>query len=235
MKRWAELIGAASLLTRLPVGGWVAEHPPAADCVWAYPVIGVLTGGIGAGVLWIGTAAGLSQPLAAIWALAVIALVTGALHEDGLADTLDGFGGGRTAERKLAIMRDSRIGSFGALGLVFSAALRIVPLASTAHPCWAILLVNVLARGAMLVPLILLRPARTDGLAASLQTGARRYALAGVVIAAVAALWAPGAGLAIAAVGLLMSMLSYRQIGGYTGDSLGAVEQIAECAALSLM
>ena len=91
MKRWAELIGATSLLTRLPVGGWVAVHPAAADCIWAYPLVGVLTGGIGAGVIWGGLAAGLPQPLAAIWTLVVIAVLTGALHEDGLADTLDWF------------------------------------------------------------------------------------------------------------------------------------------------
>ena len=146
-----------------------------------------------------------------------------------------GFGGGRTVERKLAIMRDSRIGSFGTLGLAFTTALRIVPLALSPHPCSAVLLANVLGRGAMLLPVLLLRPARTDGIAASLKTGSRRCVLGGIAITAVAAFWAPGAGMAILATGLGLAALGHRQIGGYTGDLLGAVEQLAECAALSTL
>ncbi|WP_158742803.1 adenosylcobinamide-GDP ribazoletransferase [Acidisphaera sp. L21] len=235
MKRWAELVGATTLLTRLPVGGLVATHPSAAACVWAYPVVGALVGGIGAAVLAIGLRLGLSQPVAAIWALAAIVLATGGLHEDGLADTADGFGGGRTVERKLAIMRDSRIGSYGALALGFSLALRLVALALSTHPAVALILAGVLGRGAMLLPLLLLRAARPDGLAATLETPSRTAIGAGLLIAAAASWFAPTAGLAALLAGLALTALARRQIGGYSGDVFGATEQLAECAALSIL
>jgi adenosylcobinamide-GDP ribazoletransferase len=228
------LIGAATLLTRLPVGGWVKTHPPGTDCLWAYPVIGLVIGGLGALILWAGMAVGLSQPLSAAWAIAGTVALTGGLHEDGLADTADGFGGGRTVERKLDIMRDSRIGSFGTLALCFSLALRILPLASSPHPYWALIGASMLGRGAILIPLLLLRPARPDGLAASLGE-AWLPSLVGLAIAAALSLGIPVAGVSALAAGLVLSLLSHRQIGGYTGDVLGAVEQVAECAALSAL
>ena len=147
----------------------------------------------------------------------------------------DGFGGGRTVERKLAIMRDSRIGSFGALALVFSVLLRAAALGLSPHPVRAVLLAAVLGRGAMLVPLLLLRPARTEGLAAMLGDATAGRSVAGLAITAVAAIWAPGAGVAALVAGLAVAALARRQIGGYTGDVLGAAEQAAECAALSLL
>jgi adenosylcobinamide-GDP ribazoletransferase len=234
VRLWPELIGAATLLTRLPVGGWVRTHAPATDCLWAYPVVGLVVGGLGALILWAGMVTGLSQPLSAAWAIAATVALTGGLHEDGLADTADGFGGGRTVERKLDIMRDSRIGSFGALALCFSLALRILPLASSPHPYWALIGASMLGRGAMLIPLLVLKPARTDGLAASLGK-AGLPALVGLAIAVALSLLTPAECLAALAAGLVVSLLSYRQIGGYTGDVLGAVEQVAECAALSAL
>lgn len=230
--RWAELVGALTLLTRLPVARWCATHPAPQACVWAYPLAGVVAGLIVALVLAAGLAIGLAQPLATLWALAVAALLTGGLHEDGLADTADGFGGGRTTERKLAIMRDSRIGSFGALALVFSVLIRGSALALSHQPVQAVLLAAVLGRGAMLIPLLLLRPARTDGLAATLQ-GRWGRATAGLALLIPAALWSPQAALAACLAGVAVSALARRQIGGYTGDVLGAVEQLAECAALT--
>jgi adenosylcobinamide-GDP ribazoletransferase len=235
MTRWAELVGAATLLTRLPVGGLTRTHPPAASCVWAYPVVGALVGGIGALALAIGMRLGLSQPIAAVWALAATVLATGGLHEDGLADTADGFGGGRTVDRKLAIMRDSRIGSYGALALGFSLTLRLAALALSAHPALAMILAGLLGRGAMLLPLLLLRPARADGLAASLATPGRTAIIAGLLIAAAASWFAPAAGLAALLSGLALTALARRQIGGYSGDVFGATEQLAECAVLSVV
>ncbi len=243
MRRWAELVGACTLLTRLPVGGLAAAHPPPGDCVWAYPLAGALAGGLGAGVLSLAMAAGLPQPLAAGWALAITVLLTGGLHEDGLADTADGFGGGRTPERKLAIMRDSRIGSFGALALLFSAGLRGTALSLSPRPALALLLAGVLGRGAMLLPLLLLRPARPDGLAASLgqrqagrlATGLAVAATGGLAVAATTGLGASAATAAAGLAGLLVAGLARRQVGGYTGDVLGAAEQAAECAALTVL
>lgn len=234
MKRWAELVGAFTLLTRLPVGGFVATHPPSADCVWAYPVVGLAAGGL-AGLLLHGLQqAGMPQPLAVLWALAAYVLLTGALHEDGLADTVDGFGGGGTVARKLEIMRDSRIGSFGALALVFSVAVRAIALALSARPELALILTAILGRGAMLLPLVLLRPARVDGLAAVLGGGTAR-AWTGLLLAALAGVFAPRAALAALAGGLGMTLLARRQVGGYTGDVFGAAEQVAECACLSVL
>ncbi|MGY2934738.1 hypothetical protein ACVWZ6_004340 [Bradyrhizobium sp. GM6.1] len=113
----ADLRMAASFVTILPV----ALSKPAADgavarATWALPVAGLLVGLAGALVYKVASLLGLSPNLAALLALAATALVTGALHEDGLADTADGLGGGRTRERKLEIMRDSRIGTYGVCG-----------------------------------------------------------------------------------------------------------------------
>ena len=234
MSRWAELVGAVTLLTRLPVGG-LAVHPAPGRCVWAYPVVGLLVGAAGSGVLAAGMAVGLPQAIAVLWALVAAVLLSGGLHEDGLADTADGFGGGRTTERKLAIMRDSRIGSFGALALLFSLALRGTALAMAPHPVRALLLASVLGRGAMLLPLLLLRPARPDGLAASLAGRSTARLLSGLAIAAAAGVWAPAAAGAALAATLALSVIARRNIGGYTGDVLGAAEQVAECAALSCL
>ncbi len=235
MTRWAELVGAVCLLTRLPVGRLAAAHPAPAGCVWAYPVAGAVAGLLAAAVLRLGRMVGMGQPVAVVWALAAAVLVTGGLHEDGLADMADGFGGGRTRERKLAIMRDSRIGSYGALTMAFSLALRAAPLALSARPERAVLLAGVLGRGAMLLPMLLLRPARPDGLGASLREARRGRMLAGLAICAATAWAAPGAALAALAAGLAVAGLAHRQVGGYTGDVLGAAEVAAECAALAAM
>jgi adenosylcobinamide-GDP ribazoletransferase len=234
LARWSEWIAALTLLTRLPVGGLAASHPPPGDCVWAYPLAGAVVGAVGAAILWLAMRAGMPQPVAVLWALTAMVLVTGGLHEDGLADVADGFGGGRTRERKLAIMRDSRIGSFGALALMFSLGLRVLALALSPHPMRALLLAAVLGRGAMLLPLLLLQPARTDGLAAPL--GQRRLAPLAAGLALTAAAWlAPAAGLAALVAGLVVAALAQTQVGGYTGDVFGAAEQVAECAVLSAL
>ncbi len=235
MKRWAELIAAFTLLTRVPVSKLSATHPPVSACAWAYPIVGAGVGAVGALVLVTAMRLGMPQPLAAVWAVAAITLVTGALHEDGLADTADGFGGGRTIERKLLIMRDSRIGSYGAMALGFSLLARTAAIALSPRPATALVLSAILARGAILAPALLLRPARPDGLAASLAAGSRAPMLAGLAIAAVTAIATPAAAIAALASGLVVTALAWRQIGGYTGDVLGATEQLAECAALAAL
>ena len=112
------VLAAFIMLTRLPF--WKIKEVPA-ECfkhvVPYWPLVGWLTGGVMAAVLWL---AGQIMPVSLAWILALIArlLVTGCLHEDGLADFLDGFGGGTTRERTLAIMKDSHIGSYGVIGLI---------------------------------------------------------------------------------------------------------------------
>lgn len=113
------ILAAFIFFTRLPF--WKIREVPAAcfkHVVPYWPLTGWLTGGIMAGTLWL---TGQILPVSLAWIIAIIArlLVTGCLHEDGLADFLDGFGGGTTRERTLAIMKDSHIGSYGVIGLIF--------------------------------------------------------------------------------------------------------------------
>ncbi len=233
-----ELATAFALLTRLPVGRFASAEP--ARAVWAYPLAGGVVGAIGAAVMAMARAAGMPPALAAIWALAALLLATGALHEDGLADTADAFGGGRDRARKLEIMRDSRIGSFGALALLVTTALRIAAVA--ALPSGVVLIATgALGRAALLLPLAMLPAARADGLGASLRrVQAGRIALGAALGGGAAfAVLAPGpavlACLSAALVGGAMTWLARRQIGGYTGDVLGATSVLAECVVLSVL
>ncbi len=241
----ADLVAAGQLLTRLPLARWSARHPPdARRTVWAYPIIGGLVGAAGGGAYWSARAVGLPPVLAGLWTVAALVMLTGGLHEDGLADTADGFGGGRTSERKLAIMRDSAVGAFGVLALVLSLALRVAPIVIIAEPgrvFSALVVAGALGRSAMTVPLLLTGPARADGLAVG---------LAAPKAAPLAIGWAVAAGLAMtlepvragalatglaALAGLLCGRVAARQVGGYTGDVLGATEIVAECMVLTAL
>ena len=233
--RWAELVGAFMLLTRLPVSRLARGQPAMGACIWAYPLVGLIVGGIGASVFWLCARLGLSPMLSAVWAVCATVLATGGLHEDGLADTADGFGGGDTVTRKLEIMRDSRIGSFGALALLLSLTLRIVAIADSTDPVFALLLAGALGRGAVVVVLLALRPARREGMAASLGMTPGVPAVAGMVIALLCGLAAWPALLSASTVAVGMAALIRQQIGGYTGDVLGATEQVAECAVLTAL
>ena len=242
----ADLLAATQLLTRLPVGwiGATGEHPALTRIVWAYPVVGAIVGVIGGGVYWIAHAIGCPPPLAAIWSLAALLLATGALHEDGLADMADGFGGGATRERKLEIMRDSRIGSYGATALLLSLGLRAAAIALLATPVdvmAALVVAGALGRAVPVALLMVLPPARADGLASQSGRPDQTAATAGLTLAALAAVLLLPTGnalLAILAAGLAVALLAWlarRQIGGQTGDVLGAGEQLAECLVLTVM
>jgi adenosylcobinamide-GDP ribazoletransferase len=183
----------------------------------------------------------LPSTLAAAFALLATLLVTGCLHEDGLADTADGFGGGRDSVHRLEIMRDSRLGTYGACALMMSLLLRWATLAAIASPSLvasSLIAAHVSARAALpgfmrFVPL-----ARLDGLSARAgQPGLQSAGLAvlvgvltlGIALGPLAAML----GLVLAtSAGLFMAWLSVRQIGGQTGDVLGALEQIVEVAIL---
>ena len=238
--RGRELAGAIMLLTRLPMPAFRGAQPSPAACVWAYPVVGAVVGAIGDVAFWLGRSIGLPPVLAAIWAIAATVLATGGLHEDGLADTADGFGGGHDRAKKLDIMRDSRIGTFGALVLMLSVSTRVASLAMLAgsHAAgFALICAGVAGRGAVLGALLTLAPARADGLAAPLGNAARVNLRCGIGIAVAVTLLSGGLSVALAAVGVAacLARLAHRQVGGYTGDVLGATEQIAECAALTAM
>ena len=230
--------GAIRFFTRLPVPGWVGHSSEALQRSTRYfPMVGLIVGAIAALVFAL-TALVWPKTLAVLASMATTLYLTGAFHEDGWADMVDGFGGGWGKLRILEIMKDSRIGSFGAVALVIlllakfcalvEIELRLVPLAlicghAVSRLCATTLLYTLdyvrdegkskplatgIGRGELafaaltaLLPLLLLPP---------------RQALVGVLLAALATLW--------------LARLFKRQIGGYTGDCLGATQQLAEVA-----
>lgn len=233
-----DVTAALGLLTRLPVPETGAPDPRAA---WAWPVAGLLVGLAAVAGGWAAQALGLAPGVTAALMLAIAALLTGGLHEDGLADCADGFWGGRDKMRRLEIMKDSRVGSYGvlALGIVLLARwAALETLVSGGH--WgAILAAEALSRASMAALMAGLPNARGSGLSAS--HGAVPPETAGVAAALAAGLalvlagWAaaamiPAAGLATWAV----AGLAREKIGGQTGDVLGASQQIALAAALAL-
>jgi adenosylcobinamide-GDP ribazoletransferase len=151
-----DLVTAFALLTRLPMPRAVEVN--VARCVWAFPIVGLVVNGMAAGVYWLLRSAGAPSWIAACWAVGVLLLLTGALHEDGLADTADGFGGGTTRDRKLEIMRDSRIGTYGALAVLLALMIRvgaIVALNTPARVAEGLIAAGMLSRaGILLVPLL---------------------------------------------------------------------------------
>ena len=243
----ADVAANLAFFTRLPVrsGEGALDF---ASIAWAAPIAGAIVGGFGAAALYLGWILGLPASVVATLGLAVAIAVSGGLHEDGLADVADGFGGGSTREAKLAILKDSRLGVFGGLALALALVLRVSALAGAlnqgvAFACGAFILASAVARASALAPLALLPPARADGAGASASRGLepRHYAaaLAGALglaviigistlgmIRALIALVA-----AIAAAHLIVA-LAQRQIGGQTGDVAGAAAVAAETAAL---
>jgi adenosylcobinamide-GDP ribazoletransferase len=208
---------------------------------WAFPVAGLAIGVVSAAVYVLAHRLGLPPWPAAALSVTATLIITGCLHEDGLADTADGFGGGKTREQKLEIMRDSRTGAYGVCALAMSLLLRVGTLASFADThlvVWALIASHTAARAAMPVLMWLLPPARNDGL--SFQSGRPpgESVAAAVGIAFVVLLFClhPGRGVVasivlIAAIAL-MAWLSTRQIEGQTGDVLGALEQVSEILVL---
>ncbi|WP_246725286.1 adenosylcobinamide-GDP ribazoletransferase [Beijerinckia sp. L45] len=218
-----------------------------AQAVMMVPVAGAVIGLIPALVLAAAGAIGLPSSIAAPLAVAALVMVTGALHEDGLADCADGFGGGRTRERKLEIMRDSRIGTYGGCAIGLSLYLRAASLAVIAEhgvllAAAALVASAAVSRTLCLLPLALLPAARTDGAGAAaggLERG--RYAVA-IGISGVAALAPCLAGasvaravfvlIAAALAALAVCAVARQQVGGQTGDVAGAAQQMAEVVSL---
>jgi adenosylcobinamide-GDP ribazoletransferase len=224
--------------TRLPLAhAKPIDSGDIARASWAMPLAGALVGLIGAVVYWLTSAVGLPPFSAAALALVATLIATGCLHEDGLADTADGFGGGSSRERKLEIMRDSRIGTYGACALALSLILRWSALASIADPAavaMALIAAHAAARAPLPAFMRFVPPARSDGLAAAAggppREGAAAASFLGVV--ALGLCLGPGAViiglLLLSSAAILMAWLSVQQIGGQTGDVLGALEQINE-------
>ncbi|ESX69406.1 adenosylcobinamide-GDP ribazoletransferase [Mesorhizobium sp. M0027] len=226
--------------TRLPLPRTDFRVRSLAAAIWAAPVAGLAVALAGALVYAIGTRLGLAGGSAAALTLAAILLATGCLHEDGLSDVADGFGGGKTRDRKLEIMRDSRIGAYGACALAVSLLIRWTLLAELAGPVyvfWALIAAHAASRGLLGAFMHLLPPARADGLSANAGTVSAETAGIGAVLGAIPLL-ALGFGAAVFAIillGLLFAAfraLCLNQIGGQTGDTVGALQQLGEIAIL---
>jgi len=237
-----DLVVAMTFCTRLPLGSAaLGDRHDIARASWALPIAGAVVGILGASAYWIALKLGVALWPASAIALAVTMLVTGCLHEDGLADTIDGFGGGASREHRLAIMRDSRIGAFGTCALIVSFALRWSALASIADPlqgALALVAAHVSARAVLPPFMQVVGPARTDGLSAQAGRPTMLNSIAAGAIAVVALAVSLGpvetllALLLLTIAGVTIGWLSVRQIGGQTGDVLGALEQIAEILVL---
>ncbi len=231
---------AVQFLTRIPIratGLYTAERLTAS--VRYYPLVGFLVGGLSAGVFW---GASFVFPTLIALALAIAAglLLTGAFHEDGLADTFDGIGGGHDRDQSLAIMKDSRLGTYGTLALITALAIKLLSL--VALPSAWIVTALVTGHGASLLSSVIVIATSSyacaegkakpvaDRLSGSSLIIASVTGLAGI---AVATYFLPLAAIGFGLVGLVaghigMRLLFERKLGGYTGDTLGAVQQTSE-------
>ncbi len=246
----ADFYFCLGFFTRLPFPSAASKSntPSLADfprAVRMLPVAGGLVGAIAALVMGVATGLGFPPPLAAPLAICALVLFCGAMHEDGLADCADGFLGGTTRERKLEIMQDSTIGTFGAVALVLGLYLRAASLAlimdESLGLAGAVLIgAAALSRTASLLPLALLPPARENGAGfaagkperAALKVAASLaivFALVPVVAGAYLARSLAGIAAATGAAYAIV-LLARKQIGGQTGDVAGAAQQLSEIA-----
>jgi adenosylcobinamide-GDP ribazoletransferase len=233
----AQLRLGLAFYTRLPLGGKPDPNAVLSQVLWTGPLAGVVIGLIGALAYALVKATGLPPLVAAAAALGALLATTGCLHEDGLADTADGLGGGATRERKLEIMHDSRIGTYGVCALSIALLLRVAAIASLAEIMNVVLaLVAAHAGSRAMIPAFMrfVPPARRDGVSA----GAGRPSVVHVGVALGLGLVALGAalgiwtgliaGMLVVAASCLLAALSLRQIGGQTGDVLGTLQQVSE-------
>jgi adenosylcobinamide-GDP ribazoletransferase len=235
---------ALQFFTRLPIPRWVGF-----DAAWLhqssryFPMVGVVVAAIAAGV-YAAAALVLPAPVAALLSTAASIYATGAFHEDGFADMCDGFGGGMTQVRVLEIMKDSRIGAYGAIGTICMLGVKCTALAMLPPTAAiaALFLAHPMSRLAATALLWRMDYARDEGKSKPMaqKMSATEFAVAVMTVLLTAAALLQGGWLrwsamlaAIAAVSastLWLGMKFQRRIGGYTGDCLGAVQQVAEAS-----
>ena len=234
----ADIAVAFQFLTRLPVPQVPFAPDGLARAVKFFPLVGLVIGA-GAALLQKVLSPHLSRPAAALVVLAYLVLITGCLHEDGLADASDGLGGGWNPQQILTIMRDSRIGSYGAIALVMSLLLRWLLLARVPAAAFlpTVVSAHVLCRWSTLPLSYFLPPARpAEGQGARVAQLVTRKglltgtALALVIVGAALRLLAWKAILAATVVTLSSGWYYRRRIGGVTGDCFGATNQLTEIA-----
>lgn len=233
-----DLLSAFGLLTRLPLPQTTRHRPEAA---WCWPIVGLAVGVISLIPAYLTLQLGVSPGASAALMLATGLMVTGAMHEDGLADTADGLFGGWTPERRLEIMKDSHIGSYGTLALIVVSLLLWSSLSAllAAGQWTTVVAAAVLSRAPMAAIMALLPNARKSGLSATVGQPARWSAVLACGLAALLALALTQNPvltalmcLAVAGVALWVATTARCKIGGQTGDILGAAQQLSLAAAL---
>ncbi|MBY0576681.1 MAG: adenosylcobinamide-GDP ribazoletransferase [Gallionellaceae bacterium] len=240
---------AVQFFTRIPAPAWVGHSAQQLEQAARYfPLVGVCIGALSAAVLWLGAQA-LPLPLAAGLSIAASILATGAFHEDGLSDFADGMGGGHSKEKVLAIMKDSRVGVYGVIALVLVLLLKyqaLLELCSEQSPLFvaaALIAAHAISRLMAASIMLAQRYVRDDDSArakpAAQKISRASFAIASLTgIAATGLLFAAGAHpasvfIAVAAAFMMRAYLAARlqkRLGGYTGDCLGAVQQLSELA-----
>jgi adenosylcobinamide-GDP ribazoletransferase len=240
---WLDFLAAVQFLTRIPAPSGPYEKDSLARAVKFFPAVGLLLG-LGSALLHFLLMPHLPLMVVALLVVIYLVVITGCFHEDGLADAADGFGGGWERERVLAIMRDSRIGSYGATALIFSVLARILLIASLpATRAGAYLIVApVLSRWTTLPLSFYLPSARehnddqVDGQGARIARLTTRGSLivgslfTALVVFGLLRLHGVAPVLVSAGVTLLTGLYYNRRIGGITGDCFGATNQLAEIA-----
>ncbi len=234
-----DIAAAFSLLTRLPVP---VDHARAgargADAAWAFPLVGALLGLIAGALGWALLSMGIPSGMAAVFVIAAQVAMTGAMHEDGLADMADGMGG-FTREKRLEIMKDSRIGAFGAIALVLALLARQAGISEVpaADLPLALAALGAGSRALMVAVMAWLPTVRAGGLSAQAGKPEALPALAiGLVLCLLAFGWGGFwifAGMALAVA--LIALIAKARFGGQTGDILGASQQSAEIIGLALL
>ncbi|QPM90049.1 adenosylcobinamide-GDP ribazoletransferase [Pseudooceanicola algae] len=234
-----DLLASLGLLSRLPLPTHVSRGGAAA---WAYPLAGAILGALAGMVGLIATGIGLPAEAAALLALLTAVLLTGGLHEDGLADSADGLWGGMTVARRLEIMKDSHIGAYGTMALILGLLARWLALTALfevggTEGLAAMFTAGALSRAGITGLMALMPHARPDGLSRSIGPVARGTSALALGLGAVIAILLFGgdavpAVLAGGVVLWLFARLAKAKIGGQTGDILGAGQQLAEIAVL---
>lgn len=248
VRKLTEELGlAVGLLTRLPLPAFENRTKATiASAFWAYPLAGALVGAAAAAIFWLAATAGFSSVIPAVLAMAVSTLISGGFHEDGLSDFWDGLGGGRTRDDKLAIMRDSRIGTYGALALFFTLSLHIALIvnlydyAGLATVAAALISMEIAARGSIALPVAFLGPARDRGLGHALAGLPQKTLVIAVFIAILIPIGLLGfdgvimvAGATVGAA--VITLLAGYFLDGFTGDVLGATVTTARLFALGAL
>lgn len=233
-REWGLFLAATQALTRIPVR---APHGPGVlrAATRYFPAIGVFVGLVAA-LVFEAARAGLPASVASVLSLAATLLLTGALHEDGLADCCDGLFGGRTRDRALEIMRDSRVGAFGVLGVFVVLAAKVLLVVAVPDAAAALVAGHAAGRFWAVVCSAALPYARPEGMAGDVAgPGRADLIVAGIVALGALLLLGPRTGAALVLSGMVAVGFGWwarRRLGGYTGDVLGAMTVLTEVAVL---